>query len=104
MSSSQRNQVFKSDPVQDVGIRASRAGYGNSIYDDEALISDLNEPDDLNEVRAANQEVTSKWASGLIKGVGLAATTFVDGTLGLLYGIGTGIANLADDNSDTGFW
>jgi hypothetical protein len=33
----------------------------------------------------------------------LAGTTFADGIIGLITGIGQGIINLADDDENTGF-
>lgn len=44
------------------------------------------------ELRAENQPWYSKLGAGLTKGLALAGTTFIDGTVGLLAGIGTSIA------------
>lgn len=46
----------------------------------------------LEDWRGQNQSAAEQWVHGITKGVGLAATTFLDGTLGLLYGIGQGVA------------
>lgn len=60
---------------------------------------------DFEEMAANNQSTGERWANGLTKMVGTAATTFASGTLGLVYGIGSSIANqrLADviDNDVT---
>lgn len=42
----------------------------------------------LSDVRAENEPVIAKAAAGITKGVILAGTTFIDGTVGLLAGIG----------------
>lgn len=63
--------------------------FGNSRFDNE--ISSQENFDNINEMRAQNEGALSKLGAGLAKGVGLAATTFLDGTAGLLYGIGQGI-------------
>lgn len=52
------------------------------------------------EFRAQNQGALSKWGAGLAKGVGLAATTFLDGTVGLIYGV----ANAAVDGDYSKIW
>ena len=60
---------------------------GNSIYDNEILIGD----DDyyhISDMRGRNQPWYAQLGTGLAKGVGLAATTFLDGTVGLLFGVG----------------
>lgn len=42
---------------------------------------------DNEEIYGQNQSVASKWGSGLVKGLGLTATTFVGGTVGLVNGV-----------------
>ena len=57
----------------------------NSIYDDDIIVGD----DDYNHIsdtRGRNQPWYAQLGSGLVKGVGLAGTTFLDGTVGLLWG------------------
>lgn len=46
----------------------------------------------LGDIRAENQPWYSQVANGIAKGVLLAGTTFLDGTLGLLVGTGTAIS------------
>ena len=63
---------------------------GNSIYDDDIIIGD----DDYNHIldtRGRNQPWYAQLGSGLVKGVGLAGTTFLDGTVGLVVGIGEAV-------------
>lgn len=74
---------------------------GESMFDE-----DYYTPDSfghVGDVRAGNQPWYSKIANGIGKMGVLAGTTFLDGTLGLLYGIGQGIYNLTDDDEKTGF-
>lgn len=55
------------------------------------------------ELRAENQPWYAQLAAGAAKGVLTFGTTFLNGTLGLIAGIGQGIYNLADDDESTGF-
>ena len=76
--------------------------FGESIYDPG--IANTDQIKNLQDVRANEQPWYAQWGAGLLKNMGLAATTFLDGTVGLAYGIGQGISNLADDDPNTGFW
>lgn len=58
----------------------------------------------LGNIRAENQPAMSKILNGTVKMGTTAATTFLDGTVGALYGIIQGGANLLDKDPDTGFW
>lgn len=87
-------------PVQYLGDIYTEAG--KSKYDTQVhTLSDL---ENLQEFRAQVQPWYDQIANGALKMVTTAATTFVDGTIGSLYGIGQGIYNLADDDPTTGFW
>lgn len=75
-------------PIQ----RADNSDYwGNSYWDNKAV----NEEDyqGLSDLRANNQGAFSKILNGTLKAGVLTGTTFLDGTLGLLYGIGSAINN-----------
>jgi hypothetical protein len=48
---------------------------------------------DPEEMAARQQEWTDKWGNSVAKFAGTAATTFVSGTAGLLWGIGSAVAN-----------
>lgn len=50
---------------------------------------------DNEEIYGQNQSRASKWGNGLVKGVGLTATTFLQGTVGLVNGV---YQALADQN------
>ena len=58
--------------------------WGESIFDNKTA----NQADfeHLNNVRAYNQPWYAQLGAGLLKGVGLAGSTFIDGTLGLVVG------------------
>ena len=96
-------QNFKNknaSPVEYLGNYYPEAG--SSKYDTE--VESLTDLEDLNEFRAQTQPWYDQIANGALKMVTTAATTFVDGTLGTLMGLGTGVANLMDDDPSTGFW
>ena len=64
---------------------------GQSRYDKELTsISDL---ENLGDLRAEEQPWYNKIGAGLAKGTVLAGTTFIDGTIGLIYGAGSAMAN-----------
>ena len=77
-------------PVEKVGYEEVQqwGDFGNSKYDVDVPLSSLQ---NLEAWRGENQSAGRQWVHGITKGVGLAATTFSDGTLGLLYGVGQGI-------------
>lgn len=61
--------------------------YGSSIFDESSVNEE--EFNNLSDIRAENQPWYAQIGAGLAKGVILAGTTFLDGTLGLLFGAGT---------------
>lgn len=63
--------------------------WGESMWDDETATQE--EFNNLGDIRAENQPWFAQIGAGLAKGVVLAGTTFLNGTLGLVYGIGTAI-------------
>lgn len=65
-------------------IDTSLPGYGDSMYDKGILIDAT--PADIQDQRAEAQPWYAKIGAGLTKGVVLAGTTFLDGTIGLLVG------------------
>lgn len=76
---------------------------GNSIWDQEGAISEYDwerMQQNPNEIRAENQWVLAKWGAGLGKAVGLAATTFLDGTVGLIYGAADAIGSAVNGEKD----
>lgn len=61
--------------------------YGSSIFDESSVNEE--EFNNLSDIRANNQPWYAQIGAGLAKGAILAGTTFLDGTLGLLFGAGT---------------
>lgn len=64
----------------------SPTAWGESMFDKPTASE--NEFQHLGDIRAENQPWYAQLGAGLAKGVGLAGTTFLDGTLGLVAGIG----------------
>lgn len=64
-----------------------RDTYGSSIFDESSVNEE--EFNNLSDIRANNQPWYAKIGAGLAKGVVLAGTTFLDGTVGLVLGAGT---------------
>lgn len=75
--------------------------YGSSIYDEGLMVEPTQE--DINNKRADAQSGLLQVTNGVIKGAITAGTTFVDGTVGLLFGLGQGIYNMMDNDPNTGF-
>lgn len=73
--------------------------YGNSRYDKN--VTSLSDIGRLNEIRAQSQSGIAKLGAGALKMLTTVGTTFLDDTLGLIYGLGSGIANI---NTEKGFW
>lgn len=71
---------------------ADETGYGNSKYDTENEVS-LDEMQYLKDIRAAEQSNFAKVGVSGLKAATLAGTTFLDGTVGFIYGVGSAIAN-----------
>ena len=72
--------------------------YGSSTYDEGLLYNP--EQADVQNQRASSQLGITQLGAGLAKGVVLAGTTFIDGTLGLIYGAGTAI----NEQRFSGIW
>jgi hypothetical protein len=82
-------------PVEKVGYEEVQqwGDFGNSKYDVDVPLSSLQ---NLEAWRGENQSAGRQWLHGLGKGVGLAATTFIDGWVGLFYGLGSSAVSLAE--------
>jgi len=74
--------------------------WGNSMWDNPTATPEEWDAGELNDLRAKNQPLIAKLGSALGNAVTLAGTTFLDGTVGLVYGIGTAIA----ENRWSGLW
>ena len=105
MSSGITPQQAHQQVVRDLGEfkpLASGQDIGSSIYDKN--IYSQSEFENAGDVRANNQSAAAQLGAGLVKMGTTAVTTFLDGTLGAIYGLGTGFANLTDENPETSFW
>lgn len=87
-----RPQMVKS-PLADTDT-----SWGESMWDDSS--ANAAEFERLSDIRAENQPWFTKIGAGLAKGIVLAGTTFLNGTLGLVYGIGTAI----NEGKWSGLW
>lgn len=87
--------IKQSNPYRDIPQNVKSPLYGTSTPWGESRFDNRSateaEFQNLGDVRAENQSGISKIANGLAKGAVLAGTTFLDGTVGLAYGIGTAI-------------
>lgn len=98
------SRASQSDPYRDIQqmVESPLAGtntpWGESIWDNRTA----NQADfeNLGDVRAENQPWYAKIGAGLAKGVILAGTTFLDGTIGLVLGAIT----KAHENRWSGLW
>ena len=84
------NYLQNTPAIQNVGF----VGLNDSRFDKR--ITSPSELEDLNEFRANTQSDIEQIGLGLIKGVTLAGTTFLDGTVGAAVGLLTGIGNAFD--------
>ena len=90
LPASQRMQYHQNADMQSLPIETinyeqlSQLGnFGASKYDVDVPMYAL---ENLEGWRARNQSAGRQWVHGITKGIGLAGTTFIDGTLALLYG------------------
>lgn len=75
----------------DKGVQYIQSDYGNSMFDPEGYTTE-GQLEQLNDIRAENQPWYAQISAGLAKGVVLAGTTFLNGTLGLILGGAEAIA------------
>lgn len=98
------SRASQSNPYRDMRqmvqspLANSDTPWGESMFDNKTA----NQADfeNLGDVRAENQPWYTKIGAGLAKGSVLAGTTFLNGTLGLVYGIGTAI----NEGKLSGLW
>ncbi len=99
-------EEYRPLPEENVGLKLANYGFGESNYDKNIITSD--EAQDLNNFRALNQPWALRLLNGAVKGQITAGTTLINGTLGTIWGLGQGIANVLDSNPNTsflqGFW
>ena len=98
------SRASQSNPYRDTRqmvqspLANSDTPWGESMFDNKTA----NQADfeNLGDVRAENQPWYAQIGAGLAKGTVLAGTTFLNGTLGLVYGIGTAI----NEGKWSGLW
>lgn len=98
------SRASQSNPYRDMRqmvqspLADSDTPWGESMFDNKTA----NQADfeNLGDVRAENQPWYAQIGAGLAKGSVLAGTTFLNGTLGLVYGIGTAI----NEGKWSGLW
>lgn len=98
---------IKSPILQSSEQTGSGDYYGRSMFDpDVAVGQTIADQGDytLSDMRAENEPWYAKLGAGLGKGLVLAGTTFLDGTVGLLAGLETGMANVAMGQGVGGFF
>ena len=89
-------QVFDLEDQSIVSpVANTETPFGTSRYDKHA--NDLYDLEHIQDIRAENQSGFNKLMSGTGKAVVLAGTTYLDGTVGLLYGVGAMTAQWARD-------
>lgn len=77
---------------RDLPIYSSTGDLGTSRFDKEGGLT-AEDISDVENMRAEAQSTLGKWVNGISKGGVLAGTTFLDGTLGLLWGTSEMIAS-----------
>lgn len=76
-------------------------GYGSSRFDPNFITP--YQLENLEDTRAQRQSNLSKITNGIIKGITTTGTTFADGTVGLVWGLGQGVYNALDKDENTSF-
>ena len=77
-------------------LKGTATPWGESIFDEPTATEAQFQ--ELGDIRAENQPWYAQIGAGLAKGAILAGTTFLDGTLGLLFGAGEAIRRGFDDD------
>ena len=91
------------ESMRNVGMDYINTDLGNSIYDSD--IHSKSMLDDLQEARGELQPGWSQLLNGTAKGVITAGTTFLNGTVGTVWGIASAIQNgVNGDNMVAGYW
>ena len=88
-------------------LEGTATPWGESMFDEPTATEAQFQ--ELGDIRAENQPWYAQIGAGLAKGAILAGTTFLDGTLGLLFGAGEAIRRGFDDDytksgAVAGFW
>lgn len=95
---SQSNPYRDTQQMVESPLARTNTPWGESKWDNRSANQASFE--NLGDIRAENQPWYAQIGAGLAKGVILAGTTFLDGTLGLLFGAGTAI----NEDRWSGLW
>lgn len=79
------SSIYSRPAITNAGLELANVGYGKSVYDEGVTEADINQ---LQDIRAMKQSGFVQAVNGIAKMVGTGVTTFVEGTAGLLYGLG----------------
>lgn len=101
-TAAETNQMYRPQETTNMGLLFGSLGVGDSVYDKD--IQTLGEAQNISDFRGNNQSGLIQLINGTLKMGTTAATTFLDGTVGTIWGLGQGIKNLADGDDNTGFW
>ena len=85
----------------DIPIYSDTGDLGKSRFDKLGGLT-AEDISDVQNMRAEAQSSIGKWINGIAKGGVLAGTTFLDGTVGLIYGLGDVLTNITNEE-ETGW-
>lgn len=81
---------IKSENIGYESSTISSGQFGSSKYDSGINPSTF---ESIEERRAQKQDISDKWANGIVKAAGIAGTSILENTVGLVYGLGSAITN-----------
>ena len=76
-----------------IDVSVKPTDFGKSKFDDARMDIDIVKSGDLPYYRAEKQPISDKIANGIVQASGKALTSFVNGTAGTIYGIGSALSN-----------
>ena len=88
-----RNNLAYTDDTTPIHVSGEWEDYGESSHDSFNVMNPNEGQGELNEMRASDQGFWEKIGLGAAKMTTTAASTFLDGTVGFLYGVGSAIKN-----------
>lgn len=76
-----------------IDVSGKPTDFGKSKFDDARMDIDIVKSGDLPYYRAEKQPISDKIANGVVQASGKALTSFINGTAGTIYGIGSALSN-----------
>lgn len=98
LSNRPESYVFNPEVASQINYTGPYDNFGESVYDD--LLANQYQYENYEDLRGERQPWYAQLGAGITKGVALAGTTFLDGTVGLIAGIGT----LIGEQRISGLW